>query len=193
MVDSAGNMTPDEVKRYFQVVQSENDMPLGFHGHNNLGLASANALMAFQCGAGVVDTSLQGMGRCTGNTVTEHFICLLDRLNVTHEYDLLELMDVSEEFVRPKLRQIGWDSVDIVCGLAGFHSSYMSVIKKYSVQYDIDPRKLIRAVCEENRLDAPDDLVEEKAIMLKAQARREGWKHKFPLDAYFGNEHVAMQ
>ena len=102
-------------------------------------------------------------------------------------------MNVSEEFVRPKLRQIGWDSVDIVCGLAGFHSSYMSVIKKYSVQYDIDPRKLIRAVCEENRLDAPDDLVEEKAIMLKAQARREGWKHKFPLDAYFGNEHVAMQ
>jgi 4-hydroxy-2-oxovalerate aldolase len=188
LVDSAGNMVPDEIKEYYDKVIAENTIPLGFHGHNNLGLASANALVAFKCGAAIIDTSLQGMGRCTGNTVTEHFISLLDKMEITHRFDLLGLMDISEKYVRPHIIQTGWDSVDIICGLAGFHSSYMNVIKKYAVKYDVDPRKLIIEVCLENRLDAPDDLVESKAKILKELAIREDWVHKFPLDKYFGNE-----
>ncbi len=193
LVDSAGNMTPDMVKAYYMDVKATSSIALGFHGHNNLGLANANALIALQCGGEIIDTSLQGMGRCTGNTVTEQFVSLLDKMEISHRFDLLALMDISELNVRPMITQTGWDSVDITCGLAGFHSSYMAVIKKYSIRHDIDPRKLILAVCDENQLEAPDELVEKKAIMLKEIARNTGWKHKFPLDRYFGNEQTTLK
>lgn len=190
LVDSAGNMTPNEVEEYFLTVRSENKIPLAFHGHNNLGLATANALKAHEAGAEIIDVSLQGMGRGTGNTPTEHFVALLDKLGFEHKYDLLGLMDVAEEMVRPHLTLRGLDTVDIASGLAGFHSSYMGVIKKYAMQYDIDPRKLIMAVCAENQLDAPDSLVEAKAKELKEIAKRAGWNHKFDLAKYFGEEQI---
>lgn len=188
LVDSAGNMTPNQIEEYFNVVKAKTNMPLAFHGHNNLGLATANALKAYECGAEIIDASLQGMGRGTGNTPLEHFVALLDKLDVTHRFNLIGLMDAAEELVRPHLTTTGLDTVDIACGWAGFHSSYMGVIKKYAMEYDIDPRKLIIEVCKENQLDAPAVLVEEKAKILKARAKKTGWKHKFNLGKYFGEE-----
>jgi 4-hydroxy-2-oxovalerate aldolase len=188
LVDSAGNMTPKQIQEYFDAVKEKNTIGLSFHGHDNLGLATANALKAFECGAEMIDVSLQGMGRSSGNTPAENFISLLDRLGIHHRFDLIDMMDIAEELIRPKLSTIGLDTVDVVCGLAGFHSSYMKVIREFSIKYDIDPRKLIIAVCKENQLEAPNELVERKAKMLKEIADESGWKHRFPLDRYFGNE-----
>ena len=44
VVDSAGNMTPPEMRAYVEAVRAVSDMPIGVHAHNNLGLANANAL-----------------------------------------------------------------------------------------------------------------------------------------------------
>lgn len=188
LVDSAGNMTPRKVQEYFEAVKEKNTIGLSFHGHDNLGMATANALTAFECGAEMIDVSLQGMGRSSGNTPAENFVSLLDRLGIHHRFDLIGIMDVAEELIRPKLKKVGLDTVDIVCGLAGFHSSYMNIIQEYSIEYDIDPRKLIISVCKENQLEAPRDLVKRKAKLLKDTAEKDGWKHRFPLDSYFGNE-----
>jgi 4-hydroxy-2-oxovalerate aldolase len=188
LVDSAGNMTPRRVQQYFEAVKERNTIGLSFHGHDNLGLATANALMAFECGAEFIDVSLQGMGRSSGNTPSENFISLLDRLGIHHRFDLIDMMDIAEELIRPKLSTVGLDTVDIVCGLAGFHSSYMNIIREFAIKFDIDPRKLIISVSKENQLEAPRELVERKARLLKEIAENTGWKHRFPLDRYFGNE-----
>jgi len=48
IVDSAGGMLPNDVKDYVQEIKNNvnKNFFLGFHGHNNLGLANANCLSA---------------------------------------------------------------------------------------------------------------------------------------------------
>ena len=77
LVDSAGSMDPDVVAAYLRAAKSESASPLGFHGHDNLSLAMANTLRAIEEGAILVDSSLQGMGRSAGNTVTEVLVAIL--------------------------------------------------------------------------------------------------------------------
>lgn len=189
VVDSAGNMTPRRVRQYCARVA---DLPFGFHAHNNLGLAVANAIVAQECGAAVVDTSLQGMGRCTGNTMTEHFVAVMQREGLLGNIDLLQLLDAAEMQVRPLLVQVGHDSVDLICGYAGFHSSYMDVIRRAALEFDVDPRLLIMAVCEESQADAPEAMVRDKARALRASSNETGFRHRFPLTQYFGREQDGL-
>lgn len=185
VVDSAGNMVPRQVRQYCERIS---DLPFGFHAHNNLGLAVANALEAAECGADIIDCSLQGMGRCTGNTVTEHFVAIMQREGKLIDIDLLALLDLAEERVRPLLEQVGLDSVDIICGYSGFHSSYMSTIRDAAIEFDVDPRLLIMDVCAENQSEAPTDLVRSKAAALREKSDQTGFRHRFPLKQYFGAE-----
>lgn len=185
IVDSAGNMTPSRVRQYCERI---GDLPIGFHAHNNLGLAVANALAAEECGADVIDCSLQGMGRSTGNTMTEHFVALMQRDGKLGHIDLLTLLDTAEEQVRPLLHQVGHDTVDLICGYSGFHSSYMDVIRRNAIAFDVDPRLLIIEVCKDSQSEAPEALVKEKANALRARSEARGFRHRFPLTQYFGHE-----
>lgn len=166
IVDSAGHMTPKMVGEYFDAVREKTDIPLSFHGHDNLGLATANALKAYECGASMIDVTLQGIGRSAGNTATEKFISVLESQNANHSFDLLGIMDLCEEIIRPKLDNSGTDTDAIIYGLAGFHSSNIGVIKEIASQHNVDHRKLILAVCAETKKEAPFRLVNEKALQL---------------------------
>ena len=101
---------------------------------------------------------------------------------------VVRLSDACEIDVRPLLTQIGHDSVDLVCGLAGFHSSYMSTIRDAALAYDADPRKLIIEVCKETQDSAPAKLVQAKARAIAEEDEKSGHRHRFPLRQYFGHE-----
>ena len=80
IVDSAGCMLPEDVKDYVGELKSNTSIAVGFHGHNNLGLAISNSLEAINSGADIIDTSVRGLGRSAGNTVSEIFLSVLERL-----------------------------------------------------------------------------------------------------------------
>lgn len=185
LVDSAGGMLPNNIADYFKAVKDITDAEVGFHGHDNLGLAMANSLVALEEGASIIDTSLQGLGRSAGNTVTEMFVSALSRLGKT-QLDPISVMDVGETFVKPLVNRQGHSSVDIVTGLAQFHSSYMKTIQEYASKYRVDPRRLIMAVCEHDKVNAPKELVEQMAKQIQTS---EGvYVAKYGLHRYFGNE-----
>jgi 4-hydroxy 2-oxovalerate aldolase len=71
MVDSYGGVYPSDVKRIYNLVREQSNVPIGFHGHNNLELGLINTLTAIECGAEMVDTTITGMGRGAGNLKTE--------------------------------------------------------------------------------------------------------------------------
>lgn len=160
VVDSAGGMLPENVESYFRAIRENTPVELGFHGHNNLGLAIANTLKAIDEGATVVDVSLRGLGRAAGNAVAEMLLFALKRKNVELGIDPLRLMNIAEEIIDPILKNYSQvDSLSIVSGYAQFHSSFMGTIMTYAQQYGIDPRELIIHVCLEDRVNPAEGLV----------------------------------
>lgn len=186
LVDSAGGMLPQEVADYINAVKDVSDVQLGFHGHDNLGLGVANTLRAVECGAAIVDSSLQGLGRSAGNAPTELLVVALQRMGINLGIDPIQVMDVGEKYVRPLVRRQGLSSIDIVSGLAQFHSSYMGVIQRVASKYQVDPRQLIIGVCARDKVNAPEALVEEVARSLKKQPDVLPARYEF--DRYHGHE-----
>jgi 4-hydroxy-2-oxovalerate aldolase len=175
LVDSAGCMLPDDIQNYMTALQDAIDTPLGFHCHNNLAMGIANALTAIRCGAQSVDSTLQGMGRGGGNAATEVLVTILKKQGIDLGIDPNHLMDMSSRIIKPMLQDKGLDAINLTLGYAGFHSSHLKTIAKYASLYGIDPRELIVAVCEVDRVEAPEDLVESLAReLLQRQTGRSG-------------------
>jgi len=75
LADSFGSMVPTDTSALFdELVDTFPQLELGFHGHDNRGLAHANALAAAASGASWVDGTLAGHGRGSGNTKTEELL-----------------------------------------------------------------------------------------------------------------------
>jgi 4-hydroxy 2-oxovalerate aldolase len=191
IVDSAGGMMTKDLEDYFTAVREVSDIKIGFHGHDNLGLAVANSVRAAELGAYVIDTSLQGMGRSAGNTPTELFIVVMERLGRKLGFDPLQILDISETYVKPLIQRSGYSSIDVVAGYAQFHSSYMSVIREFSSKYGVDPRKLIIALCERDRVNAPRQLVEDIAKSLSQESDC-AFSARFHLNRYYGSEQLPL-
>ena len=69
--DSAGNYLPDDVTERITAIRAAVDVPVAFHGHNNLGMAVANSLAAVEAGATTLDACARGFGAGAGNTQLE--------------------------------------------------------------------------------------------------------------------------
>jgi len=75
LVDSYGSCLPSKIgscmKMWREAFPRGCGILLGYHGHNNISLALANALAAIENGAELIDATVTGMGRGAGNLQTE--------------------------------------------------------------------------------------------------------------------------
>ena len=78
LADTLGIFSPDEISRYVGLMTSTwPDTLFEFHGHNDYGIATANALAAVRAGARGVHTSVNGMGERAGNTRLAEIVAAL--------------------------------------------------------------------------------------------------------------------
>lgn len=173
LVDSAGCMLPEEAGAYISAALARDaEMTLGFHGHDNLNMATACTLEAQRAGARVLDATLQGMGRSEGNVATEVLAAILQKRGLATEIDVNALLDISEAFVRPLMHAPRRSSLGITTGRARFHSSFLGRVMAAATAYGIDPRELILRVGERNPVDAPAELVAAAAQEIAAERPR---------------------
>jgi 4-hydroxy 2-oxovalerate aldolase len=164
IVDSAGGMFPEDVEAYFNAIRKYTNVDIGFHGHNNLGMAIANSLKAIELGCAVVDTSIRGMGRSSGNTVTEIFLLALKRKGIDWGINVTQILDIAENVIDPLLKNYQQvNSIGIISGYAQFHSSFLGSVLEYAAKYRVDPRELIVRVSEVDKINAPKELVQNLA------------------------------
>ncbi len=72
LADTVGVWNPFQVHAVVQSLASRAErVMIGFHGHNDLGMATANALAAVMAGAGSIDVTVNGLGERAGNTALE--------------------------------------------------------------------------------------------------------------------------
>ncbi|MBU1041845.1 MAG: pyruvate carboxyltransferase [Proteobacteria bacterium] len=69
--DTVGVLTPLSTARLVETFVRELPVPVAFHGHNDLGMATANAVTALECGASFVDVSVLGLGERAGIAALE--------------------------------------------------------------------------------------------------------------------------
>lgn len=75
IADTVGARTPRGVVEFLEALDSDVDRSrLGVHFHDDLGVATANALAAADLGVGKVDASVAGVGERAGNTPIEEFV-----------------------------------------------------------------------------------------------------------------------
>ena len=68
LADTLGVLTPGEVSRYMEwMLSAFPDLHFDFHGHNDYGMATANALAAVNAGALGVHATINGLGERAGN------------------------------------------------------------------------------------------------------------------------------
>lgn len=97
IADTVGVMNPFSVQRYFDTLtQNFTDLEFEFHGHNDLGMANANALAAYVGGAKVVSGTINGLGERCGNTPIEELVIAL-------EYSVGVKININKQ----KLRKVG--------------------------------------------------------------------------------------
>jgi 4-hydroxy 2-oxovalerate aldolase len=108
--DSNGSMLPEKIQDIYSRCTKRLDIPFGFHAHDNLGLAQANALAALKGGAQFIDVSLAGMGKGIGNLKTEFFTAYLHAINIK-KYRLPDIL-MAANYVRSALG-VGKEGIDM--------------------------------------------------------------------------------
>jgi 4-hydroxy 2-oxovalerate aldolase len=121
--DSNGSLLPCRLKEIYEKYIPNYTIPFGFHAHDNIGLAQANALTAMHSGVRFIDASLAGMGRGTGNLKTEFFIAYLRSIQLK-KYNLEEVLKAAN-YVRHSLK-IGQEPIEMAEFLRGISDHYTS-------------------------------------------------------------------
>lgn len=167
--DSAGALLPNEVTERIELLVKELNVPVGFHAHNNLGLAMANTLAAAEAGATYLDGSARALGAGAGNTQTEVMAAVLDKAGYETGIDVFKLMDVAEDLIAPIIETpqiIDRDSLTL--GYAGVYSSFKLFAQREGERYGIDSRDILMELGRQGVVGGQEDMVADVASEMAA-------------------------
>lgn len=167
LADSAGYLTPDGVKSRVEAVRDAVKIPVGFHAHNNLGLAVANSLAAVESGAQYIDATLRGLGAGAGNTQLEILAGLLQRQGYDTGLNFYGLMDLAEEVLEPMmLRPQTIRNASIMMGYAGVYSSFMLHVYRAAEKFKLEPRDILVELGRRKMVGGQEDMIVDVAYQL---------------------------
>ena len=167
IMDSAGAYLPSDVTSRIEALVEALGIPVGFHGHNNLGMAIANSIAAVNAGATIIDGTARGFGAGAGNTQLEVLIAVFDRLGIKTGVDLYKVLDagdIAEKYLVEMLPTIS--SVSVVSGLSGVFSGYVKPVNRIAAEYNIDPRDIFFELGRRKVVAGQEDIIIEVATEL---------------------------
>ena len=168
LADSAGYLLPEGVKERIEAVTQAVKIPVGFHAHNNLGMAIANSLMAVQSGATFIDGTLRGLGAGAGNAQIEVLAGVLKRSGYDVNADFYKLMDIAQDSVDPiMLRPQTIDNGSLMLGYAGVYSSFLLHVYDAVKTYELDPRDIMVELGKRGMVGGQEDMIIDVAYQLK--------------------------
>ncbi len=174
IMDSAGAYIPSDVTSRIEALVDALGIPVGFHGHNNLGMAIANSISAVNAGATIIDGTARGFGAGAGNTQLEALIAVFDKLGIKTGIDLYKVLDagdIAEKYLVETLPTIS--SVSIVSGLSGVFSGYVKPVNRIAAEYNIDPRDIFFELGRRKVVAGQEDMIIEVATELSKRGRNE--------------------
>lgn len=168
ILDSAGSYLPDDVKERISLLSQNLNVPIGFHAHNNLGLAISNSLVAIEAGAQIIDGAVKGFGAGAGNAQLEVLVALLSKMGYTTTIDLYAILDVADMVETNLIKDpITISSLSIVSAIAGVFSGFSKHVKRVSKEFGVDPRDVFMELGRQKIVAGQEDTIIDIAMKLK--------------------------
>jgi 4-hydroxy 2-oxovalerate aldolase len=167
MMDSAGAYLPSDVSLRVKTLVEALSIPIGFHAHNNLGLAIANSLAAVDAGATLLDGCARGFGAGAGNTQLEVLVPLLGRLGYQTGIDFNLLLDAAQGAEALFIKQLPTISNEsIISGLSGIFSGFLKPVKRIAKDLNLNPSDIYRELNRRQIVAGQEDMILEIAEQL---------------------------
>ncbi len=167
VVDSGGALLPHTVKARVSALRNAVNCQIGYHAHNNLGLAIGNSLAAIEEGATHIDGTLCGLGAGAGNAQTEILVAVLDKLDYDTGIDLFKVMDMAEDVVKPWMLQPQIvDRSALTIGYAGVYSSFLLFANRASKKYGVEAREILMELGRMGAVGGQEDLIIDVALQM---------------------------
>ncbi len=173
IMDSAGASTPQMVADAIDALCDQLHIKVGFHAHNNLGMAVSNTYIAINHGASIVDATLRGYGAGAGNCQLEAIAALLMKEKIRTKLDLYHLMDVSQNLVRQYPQcTMGVDDISIINGIAGTFSAFKYHAIEAAKTFGVDARDILLEAGKRKVVAGQEDMLLQIAEQLHADSKQ---------------------
>ena len=177
VTDSAGALVLEEAAERVAALVAElgADAEVGFHGHQNLGVAVANTVAAIRSGATQVDGCTRALGAGAGNTPTEVLAAVLDKLRIRTGIDTLAMIDLAEDVVRPLMDgECVINRMSLLMGYAGVYSSFLRHVERAAQTYDVSGAEILLRAGRRKLVGGQEDQLIPIAVELAAERARDG-------------------
>ena len=177
VTDSAGYMLPEDVKARIGLLRekAKPETEIGFHGHHNLSMGVANSIAAVEAGANRIDAACGGLGAGAGNTPTEVFVAVANRMGIDTGVDLFKVSDVAEDLIQPLLDfPVRIDRNALTLGYAGVYSSFLLFAQRAEAKYGISAREILLELGRQKMVGGQEDMIEDTALTMARKREAEG-------------------
>ena len=176
VTDSAGALVLEEAAERVAALVAEvgADAQVGFHGHQNLGVAVANTVAAIGSGATQVDGCTRALGAGAGNTPTEVLVAVLDKLRIRTGIDTLAMIDLAEDVVRPLMDgECVINRMSLLMGYAGVYSSFLRHAEQAAQSYGVSGAELLLRAGRRKLVGGQEDQLIGIAVELATERARD--------------------
>lgn len=167
LMDSVGHFTNDEVFSLVTKLKEGLSFEIGFHAHNNLGMAINNSMDALKAGAGILDGSAFGLGAGAGNAQLEVLLAVLNKNG--YNYSLKPVVECAN-LIRARfpndMPRI--DESSLFSGLYGVFSGFKKHVQRIALQYNLNEHDIWYELGKNNVIAGQEDLIVDIALKLKA-------------------------
>lgn len=171
LADSAGHLLPNEVQERVHILKENLSVPVGFHAHNNLGLAVGNSLAAIEAGASYIDGTLRGLGAGAGNCQLEVFAAVLKRAGIENDINLDSIIDAAEKVEKVMQRPQVIDTDSLMLGYAGVYSSFLLHAKRAGEKFGIRTKDILEELGKRGMVGGQEDMIVDVAYQLSQERK----------------------
>lgn len=177
VVDSAGALILEQAAQRVAALVDElgSAAQVGFHGHENLSLSLANTIAAIRAGAVQVDGSTRRFGAGSGNASCEALAAVCERLGIRTGLDVLAMIDVAEDVVRPVMDdECVLDRLSLIMGYAGVYSSFLEHAYRAAERYGVSGAEILLECGRQKLVGGQEDqIIQIAAALAKRRAREQ--------------------
>jgi 4-hydroxy 2-oxovalerate aldolase len=169
LMDSAGSLSDSATAERVSALVGLSKGPVGFHAHNNMGLAISNSLTAIRSGASIIDGTCKGFGAGAGNAPLELVIANLPAASATSHASLGEYLQLADEADAFGIFSPDLTPLSIITGTNGIFSGFSRQIKAAALLNDVSWLEIARELASFETVAGQEDLVFEIAAKLASK------------------------